>query len=94
MLSHCHPHCCYGLCVCLAGADRKPIYIGFGSMTVDDGGEVVDAIRTAVAATRVRAVVGAGGWGCLAAAAGDGGMMMGPDVFVIEDVPHDWLFKR
>ncbi|KXZ43027.1 hypothetical protein GPECTOR_106g121 [Gonium pectorale] len=115
---------------------HKPIYIGFGSMTVSEGRAVAAAIRAAVAATCVRAVVSAGGWGCLApqdckeaAATGGSGRVVcedyeggraksaelrnearagagadvvsgaappyrGPEIFVVHDVPHDWLFPR
>ncbi|EFJ42354.1 hypothetical protein VOLCADRAFT_107294 [Volvox carteri f. nagariensis] len=53
--------------------DRKPIYIGFGSMTVSEGRAVAAAIREAVAATGVRAVMSAGNWGCLTQDGTDGG---------------------
>ncbi|GLC42175.1 hypothetical protein PLESTM_001300200 [Pleodorina starrii] len=46
--------------------DRKPLYIGFGSMTLVEGRQLGAAIRRAVAETGVRAVVSVGGWGCLA----------------------------
>ncbi len=79
------------------------------------------AIRTAVAACGVRAVVSAGGWGCIAgmdedgdtgggqqeqeaggAGSGSKGSTSGgssrgsssKDIFVVQDVPHEWLFPR
>jgi len=65
---------------------EPPIYVGFGSMTgkapVELTATVVDAVRRA----RVRAVIGRG-WGGTDPVEGD-------DVFVVEDVPHGWLFPR
>lgn len=72
-------------------------------MTVAEGHAVADAIRQAVAATGVRAVVSVGGWGCLAAGdlmdsvergSGSGSSGGSGDVFLVADVPHDWLFPR
>lgn len=95
--------------------DRPPVYIGFGSMTVAEGRYVAAAIRTAVADCGVRAVVSAGGWGCIARVDEDGGAAgqqeqqgggvgsggkgstssgSSRDIFVVQDVPHEWLFPR
>lgn len=98
-----------------AEPDRPPVYIGFGSMTVAEGRYVAAAIRTAVADCGVRAVVSAGGWGCIARVDEDGGAAgqqeqqgggvgsggkgstssgSSRDIFVVQDVPHEWLFPR
>ncbi|MFI9811313.1 glycosyltransferase [Saccharothrix variisporea] len=67
-------------------AGPPPVYVGFGSMAGRDaertGRTVVDAVRAA----GVRAVL-ATGWGGIDAAAS-------PDVLVIDQAPHDWLFPR
>lgn len=66
---------------------RPVVYVGFGSMgfgaKAEQRGQVV---RRALQEVGVRAVV-ATGWGSLTARATD-------DIFVIEDVPHEWLFPR
>ncbi|KAG2440699.1 hypothetical protein HXX76_003557 [Chlamydomonas incerta] len=47
-------------------ARQRTLYIGFGSMTLAEELQLGQAIRNALAARpRVRAVVSAGGWGCL-----------------------------
>lgn len=71
----------------LAAKDDRPlVYAGFGSMT---GHSPVELARIAVGAARranVRLVY-ATGWG--------GGVQLdGDDVFVIDELPHDWLFPR
>jgi sterol 3beta-glucosyltransferase len=70
-------------------AGPPPVYVGFGSMTGRDPAELyamaVDAVRRA--GQRVVLVTGWGGGGLDAAHGGD-------DVFVADDVPHDWLFPR
>ncbi|GLI61885.1 hypothetical protein VaNZ11_004396, partial [Volvox africanus] len=76
--------------------DRKPIYIGFGSVTLAEGRALALEIREAVAATGVRAVVSAGGWDCLGIAGGNGSSTgsVTSDILVVRDVPHTWLFPR
>lgn len=68
--------------------DRRPvIYVGFGSMgfgaKAEERGRIV---LQALQEVGVRAVV-ATGWGSLVAQSTD-------DVFVVDDVPHEWLFPR
>ncbi|KAI5118322.1 hypothetical protein M0805_006605 [Coniferiporia weirii] len=68
-------------------AGPPPIYIGFGSIVVDDPQALTSVIFQAVANTGVRALVSAG-WGGL----GSGDV---PDnVFILGNVPHDWLFDK
>ena len=66
-----------------------PIYIGFGSIVVDDPNAMTKLIFEAVKKTGQRALVSKG-WG------GFGADAMGiPDgVFMLGNVPHDWLFKH
>ena len=72
------------------GSDERPIvYIGFGSISgIDDPLAFTRMIFDGVEKAGVRAVIGRG-WGGM----GDG--MDKPDgVFLIDNVPHDWLFPR
>jgi sterol 3beta-glucosyltransferase len=68
-------------------AGESPIYIGFGSMTGRDPAELTRTVLEAVRTAGVRAVVG-NGWG------GTSKIEGASDVFVVDDVPHDWLFPR
>ncbi|RYP26948.1 hypothetical protein DL767_007870 [Monosporascus sp. MG133] len=70
-------------------AGPPPIYIGFGSIVVDDPNGLTRMIFDAVAETGVRALVSKG-WGGLGA--DDVGIPEG--VFMLGNVPHDWLFKH
>lgn len=70
-------------------AGEAPVYVGFGSMGFGKGAdERRDAVLGALAAHRLRGVV-ATGWGGLAA-----GDTPSDDVFVVDAVPHEWLFER
>jgi sterol 3beta-glucosyltransferase len=75
-----------GLAQFLAGGEA-PIYVGFGSMTGRDPEELAKTAIAAIRRARVRAVL-CTGWGGLSRGIG------GDDVFVVDDVPHDWLFPR
>ncbi|PNS19049.1 Sterol 3-beta-glucosyltransferase [Sphaceloma murrayae] len=69
-------------------AGEKPVYIGFGSIVVDDPDNFTKLIFEAVKKAGVRALVSKG-WG------GFGGKGNAPDgVFMLENTPHDWLFPR
>lgn len=66
-----------------------PVYIGFGSIVVDDPNGLTKLILDAVKKTGQRALVSKG-WGGIGAE-----MFDIPDsVFFIGNCPHDWLFKR
>ncbi|KAM3352828.1 hypothetical protein ACQJBY_024192 [Aegilops geniculata] len=66
----------------------KPIYIGFGSMPLDDEKKVTAIILDALRETGQRGIISRG-WGDL------GSFSEVPaDVFILEDCPHDWLFPR
>jgi len=67
--------------------DPKPIYIGFGSMSSRDPKKTAQLVLEAIHKAGQRAVVHAG-WGGL------GKENLGPDVFVVESIPHAWLFDR
>ncbi|GJC95607.1 glycosyltransferase family 28 [Colletotrichum higginsianum] len=66
-------------------AGEPPIYIGFGSIVVDDADRFTEMIFEAVKLAGVRALVSKG-WGGL------GGTRW--SIFMLENTPHDWLFPR
>jgi sterol 3beta-glucosyltransferase len=68
-------------------AGEAPIYIGFGSVGVEDPAAVTRTIFSAVERAGARAIVSEG-WAHL------GGEAPPPNVFLIGDCPHDWLFAR
>ncbi|KAI0810163.1 hypothetical protein GGR55DRAFT_127437 [Xylaria sp. FL0064] len=70
-------------------AGPPPVYIGFGSIVVDDPDGLTNKIFEAVAATGVRALVSKG-WGGL----GADSIGIPEGVFMLGNVPHDWLFKK
>jgi len=65
----------------------KPIYIGFGSSTISDPKSLVNIIIEAVERTGQRAIIGRG-WGL------DIEAHFPSNFFVVESVPHLWLFPR
>ncbi|KAK0100746.1 hypothetical protein ONS95_007196 [Cadophora gregata] len=67
-------------------AGPPPVYIGFGSIVVDKPNELTSMIFGAVKRAGVRALVSKG-WGGLGAADVPEG------VFLLGNVPHDWLFN-
>ncbi|KAJ7221581.1 glycosyltransferase family 1 protein [Mycena pura] len=84
-------------------AGEAPVYIGlakisyvvccnltsirFGSVVVDDSATMTETIFEATKQAGVRAVVSAG-WGGL------GGATVPSHIFILGNVPHDWLFDR
>jgi hypothetical protein len=69
-------------------AGPPPVYIGFGSIVVDDPDQFTELIFEAVKQAGVRALVSKG-WG------GFGSNSDTPDnVYMLENTPHDWLFPR
>ncbi|KAL7411250.1 hypothetical protein BDY24DRAFT_397194 [Mrakia frigida] len=68
-------------------AGPPPIYIGFGSVPVKDPEGMTRTIFDAVRTSNVRALVSAG-WGGL------GGEEIPEGVFILGNVPHDWLFTK
>jgi hypothetical protein len=74
--------------VTFLAAGPPPIYIGFGSIVVDDPYAMTKLIFDAIHQTGQRALVSKG-WVGLGA-----NEKVPENVFLIGDVPHDWLFKR
>ncbi|KAH9863876.1 hypothetical protein J1614_009808 [Plenodomus biglobosus] len=70
-------------------AGEPPVYIGFGSIVVDDPNAMTKMIFDAVKITGKRALVSKG-WGGLGA--DDLGKPDG--VFMLGNCPHDWLFQH
>jgi UDP:flavonoid glycosyltransferase YjiC (YdhE family) len=70
-------------------AGDPPVYIGFGSIVLDNPTEMTKLIFDAVRKSGQRALVSKG-WG------GVGADELGKpdDVFMLGNVPHDWLFKH
>ncbi|KAJ3332125.1 hypothetical protein HDU76_001218 [Blyttiomyces sp. JEL0837] len=72
----------------LEGGD-PPVYIGFGSIVVDDPDGMTELVFQAVDKAGVRALVSKG-WGGLG-----GDKLKVPDnVYLIGNCPHDWLFTK
>ncbi|KDN37111.1 hypothetical protein RSAG8_10386, partial [Rhizoctonia solani AG-8 WAC10335] len=67
-----------------------PVYIGFGSIVLQNPQEMTKAILSGIAQAGVRAIVSPG-WGGL-----DEDLIRsaGPHVFALGNVPHDWLFQH
>ncbi|KIX02480.1 uncharacterized protein Z518_08421 [Rhinocladiella mackenziei CBS 650.93] len=70
-------------------AGPPPVYIGFGSIVVDDPNAMTKMIFEAVQKTGQRALVSKG-WGGLGA--DELGIPQG--VYMLGNCPHDWLFKH
>ncbi|KAK7755331.1 hypothetical protein SLS62_002557 [Diatrype stigma] len=68
-------------------AGEMPVYIGFGSIVVDDPDHFTEMIFEAVKLAGVRALVSKG-WGGL------GQDDLPEDIYMLENTPHDWLFPR
>ena len=68
-------------------AGDPPVYIGFGSIVVDDADKFTAMIFKAVEMAGVRALVSRG-WG------GFGNENVPDNIFMLDNIPHDWLFPR
>ncbi len=70
-------------------AGPPPVYIGFGSIVVDDPSAMTKLIFEAIRKTGQRALVSKG-WGGF----GTDSLGVPEGVFMLGNVPHDWLFKH
>jgi sterol 3beta-glucosyltransferase len=68
-------------------AGEAPVYVGFGSVVAEDPAALTRTIFSALAKAGARGIVSEG-WAHL------GGAAPPPNVYVIGDCPHDWLFAR
>ncbi|CAK7275340.1 hypothetical protein SEPCBS119000_006643 [Sporothrix epigloea] len=73
----------------LAESEEPPIYIGFGSIVVDDADKFTEMIFEAVRKSGVRALVSKG-WGGF----GGKGDSVPDNIYMLENTPHDWLFPQ
>ncbi|CAK7232930.1 hypothetical protein SCUCBS95973_008423 [Sporothrix curviconia] len=73
----------------LAESEEPPIYIGFGSIVVDDADKFTEMIFEAVRKSGVRALVSKG-WGGF----GGKGDNVPDNIYMLENTPHDWLFPK
>lgn len=64
-----------------------PVYIGFGSMFMGGGKQKTEIVLEALRLAGQRGVI-ATGWGGLT------GENQSKDIFVLDAVPHDWLFPK
>ena len=65
------------------------VYIGFGSIVIDNPEGLTNVIIEAVRSIGVRAIISKG-WSKLGLAAGDGH----DDIMFLDDCPHEWLFQQ
>lgn len=72
-------------------AGDPPVYVGFGSMSTRDGEQTLDLIASGLARAGRRGLIHSGGADLGQVAAGSG---LAPDLMLVDDVPHDWLFPR
>lgn len=70
-------------------AGPPPIYIGFGSIIVADPDILTAIVLEAIQIANVRAIVSKG-WGSI----GQPLAATPPNVFMLENCPHDWLFGQ
>ncbi|CAN8096391.1 unnamed protein product [Discula destructiva] len=70
-------------------AGEMPVYIGFGSIVVDDANKFTEMIFEAVKLAGVRALVSKG-WGGL----GGDSLNVPGNIFLLDNTPHDWLFPK
>ncbi|OCK75557.1 glycosyltransferase family 1 protein [Lepidopterella palustris CBS 459.81] len=70
-------------------AGPPPVYIGFGSIVLDDPNTMTELIFEAVRKTGQRVLLSKG-WGGM----GTDRLRIPDGVFILGNVPHDWLFKH
>ncbi|KAK4443948.1 sterol 3-beta-glucosyltransferase [Podospora aff. communis PSN243] len=73
----------------LSASEEPPIYIGFGSIVVDDANRFTNMIFDAVKLAGVRALVSKG-WGGL----GGDSLDVPDNILFLDNTPHDWLFPK
>lgn len=72
-------------------AGPPPVYIGFGSIVIDEPSTLTSIIVNAATTTGVRAVVSRG-WSKLGLI--DGREIKSDKIFLLDDCPHEWLFQQ
>lgn len=79
-----------------ARADGKPlVYIGFGSIVVENPKAMTRSIVKAVLKSDVRAILNKG-WSARMASSNDNEpeVEIPPEVYEVDKIPHDWLFPQ
>ncbi|KAF9081464.1 Sterol 3-beta-glucosyltransferase [Mortierella sp. AD031] len=86
-----------------ADPDRKPVYIGFGSMVVPDPDGMTRTIIEAVVKSGVRAIISKG-WSDRVTSQDDSAsaakktaseeIVIPSSIYMLKSVPHDWLFPQ
>ncbi|KAK2868062.1 hypothetical protein FQN49_003197 [Arthroderma sp. PD_2] len=66
-----------------------PVYIGFGSIVIDDPDELTKLVFEAVRISGQRALISKG-WGGI----GEKELKLPKQIFMIDNCPHDWLFEQ
>lgn len=81
--------------------DKKLVYVGFGSIIVDDPPKMTREVIDAVLKADVRCILSKGWSERISAQAKEGSSSvkqeepdMPPEIHVIKSAPHDWLFSR
>ncbi|KAJ5752138.1 hypothetical protein N7520_009055 [Penicillium odoratum] len=67
-------------------AGPPPIYIGFGSIVIDEPDKMIEILLQAILETGVRAIISRG-WSNLSGPAL-------PHILYLDDCPHEWLFQH
>jgi UDP:flavonoid glycosyltransferase YjiC (YdhE family) len=70
-------------------AGPRPIYIGFGSIVINDPDAFTNTILEAVRLTGTRAVISKG-WGGIGASS----LHLPSNIYMLDDCPHTWLFPQ
>ena len=65
----------------------SPVYIGFGSIVIDDPTRLTNILLEAVEASGARAIISRG-WSKIGEASARSG------IFYLDDCPHEWLFQN
>ena len=68
---------------------EPPIYIGFGSILVEDPKKFILLLLEAVRLAGLRAIISQG-WGEL----GSAGLVIPPNVYLLGNCPHTWIFQK
>ncbi|PWY68434.1 sterol glucosyltransferase [Aspergillus heteromorphus CBS 117.55] len=71
---------------CFLESGPPPIYIGFGSIVIDNPQRLTNILEEAVARAGVRAIISRG-WSRL-------GRDSSAEIHYIDECPHEWLFQR
>lgn len=72
-------------------AGSAPVYVGFGSVSSQNSAELVDWVEQALKQVGQRGVL-VTGWGGLESSLCN--QPLNSDIFVTDNIPHDWLFPR